>query len=80
MDFKYVDVPKGKLVPVYLTEDGKLVSLSFESEEHFNKVCEAVTQAVDKLFDGTIALCDEPIDLEGGYNVSNKEKTQRESN
>lgn len=80
MDFKYSGVPKGKLVPMYLTEDGKLVSLMFKSEEHFTQVCNAVASVVSDMYGGSIPLCDEPIDMEGGYSVSVKEKTQRKAN
>ena len=68
---KFESVPKGKLVPMYLTEGGELVSLMYKDEEHFNEVCEAITKAVGVLFDGEIALCDEPMDL--GYKVQKQE-------
>lgn len=54
----FSETPKGKLIPVYLTDDGDIYSVLFESIAQLNRVSALVTLAVCDEVGSRIVLSD----------------------
>lgn len=68
-------LPKGRLVPMYLTEDGDLYPVVFASEEQMELVATMVGIAMDhRVVVDTNTLINDPKERLSVYNLKTKKK------
>ena len=73
MDFK--EVPKGRLVPMYLTDDGDLYPVYFRSEEELDLVSTMIGIAMEnKVVVNTGEQINDPKEKLSIYNIKDKKK------
>lgn len=73
MDFK--EVPKGRLVPMYLTDDGDLYPVYFRSEEELDLVSTMIGIAMEnKVVVNTGEQINDPKEKLSIYNLKEKKK------
>ena len=73
MDFK--EVPKGRLVPMYLTDDGDLYPVYFRSEEELDLVSAMIGVAMEyKIVVNTGEQINDPKEKLSIYNLKEKKK------
>lgn len=62
MAFKRMEkVPKGKLVPMYLSDDGDLYSLRFKDQEQIAEVSEMMAMILCGIMGSPLVMDDEPL-------------------
>lgn len=67
-------LPKGRVVPMYLTEDGDLFPLAFSSEEQLDLVATMIGIAMEhKIVVDTRTLINAPTEKLSIYNMKTKE-------
>lgn len=54
-------VPKGRLIPVYLTDDGDIYSILFKDVDQLESVSNLVTMAVCSVVGSSIAIANDPL-------------------
>lgn len=68
-------IPKGRLVPVYLTEEGELYPVVFASEDQMELVSTMIGIAMEhKVVVDTNTLINDPKDKLSVYNLKTKKK------
>ena len=73
---KEKDVPKGKLVPMYLGDDGALYSFRYKDEAQLEEVSEMLIMFLGGIMGGKIVLDPEPLNdvFFESYRVKDKSK------
>lgn len=62
MDFKREGtVPKGKLVPMYLSDDGDLYSLRFKDQKQIDEVSGIMAVCLSSIMGSPLVIDDEPL-------------------
>lgn len=75
MDFKNSGVPKGRIVPMYLTDEGDLFPISFTSEEQMDLVGTVVGVAMEnKVVVDIHTQINDPKEKLSIYNLKEKKK------
>ncbi len=54
-------VPKGKLVPMYLSDDGDLYSLRFKDQKQINEVSDMLAMFLSGIMGSPLIMDDEPL-------------------
>lgn len=68
------NLPKGRVVPMYLTEDGDLFPLAFSSEEQLDLVATMIGIAMEhRIVVDTRTLINAPTEKLSSYNMKTKE-------
>lgn len=54
-------VPKGKLVPMYLSDDGNLYSLRFKDQKQIEEVSDMMAMFLSAIMGSPLVMDDEPL-------------------